>query len=80
MAKDTVDMRMLDMQKDKMDIIEEALDKGNFNTRNLSFEEIANLFGKLNKDEKGNTVVSPDYAEASESEDEGDASDEENGN
>ena len=53
-----------------MELIEEALDKGNFNTKDISIEEIANLFGKLETDEDGKSKVVADYDDDDDDDDE----------
>ncbi|KFY43882.1 hypothetical protein V495_03733 [Pseudogymnoascus sp. VKM F-4514 (FW-929)] len=70
----TVDMRILDMQKEKMSEIDGAMIEAGKPLPPLTIEEMASLFGNLVKDEDGNTQVVPDYE--SEMESEGDYEDE----
>ncbi|KFY34561.1 hypothetical protein V494_06643 [Pseudogymnoascus sp. VKM F-4513 (FW-928)] len=74
-VKNTVDMRILEMQKEKMRVIEGAMIRAGKPLSPLSIEEMASLFGELVKDEDGITQVVADYE--SEEESEGDYEDEE---
>ena len=67
-AKNTVDMRILDMQKEKISEIEEALKETGKPVAPLSIEEVASLFGHLVKGDDGIAQVLPDYDSEEESE------------
>ncbi|KFY17587.1 hypothetical protein V492_00568 [Pseudogymnoascus sp. VKM F-4246] len=69
-VKDTVDMRILDMQKEKMNEIDSAMIAAGKPLAPLTIEEMASLFGDLVKDDNGITQVVPDY-ESEEEIDEG---------
>lgn len=73
-VKNTVDMRILDMQKEKMSEIDGAMLSAGKPLPPLTIEEMASLFGDLVKDEDGDTQVVADYE--SEVESEGDYDDE----
>jgi SNF2 family DNA or RNA helicase len=73
-VKNTVDMRILDMQKEKMSEIDGAMLSAGKPLPPLTIEEMASLFGDLVKDEDGDTQVVADYE--SEVESEGDYEDE----
>ncbi|OBT72359.1 hypothetical protein VF21_07500 [Pseudogymnoascus sp. 05NY08] len=73
-VKNTVDMRILDMQKEKMSEIDGAMIAAGKPLAPLSIEEMASLFGNLEKDDDGHTQVVPDYE--SEEESDGDYEDE----
>lgn len=60
-VKNTVDMRILDMQKEKMNEIDGAMLAAGKPLPPLTIEEIASLFGDLVKDGDGDTQVVPDY-------------------
>lgn len=62
-VRDSVDMRLLTMQKHKLDACENAIREGNGREQqNLSIQELANLFGFLKTDEDNNIIsVEPDY-------------------
>jgi hypothetical protein len=66
-AKNTVDMRILDMQKEKIDEIDKALPETGKPATPLTIEEIASLFGRLVKDGDGVTQVESDYGSEEES-------------
>lgn len=72
-VKNTVDMRILDMQKEKMSEIDGALIQAGKPLAPLSIEEMASLFGDLVKDDNGITQVVSDYE--SEVESDGDPED-----
>lgn len=67
-VKNTVDMRILDMQKDKMAEIDGAMIEAGKPLSPLSIEEMASLFGHLVKGDDGVTQVEPDYDTEVESE------------
>ncbi|KAK8106464.1 hypothetical protein PG999_009823 [Apiospora kogelbergensis] len=57
LVKNTIDRRMHDIQKDKVKMIEQAMQ----HSRGLSTQEAMKLIGNLTKDEAGNTVLKADY-------------------
>jgi len=61
--KNTVEMRMLSMQADKLKVIERMMQDGaQAKAANLSVKELASLFGYLNTDKDGNPIsVEADY-------------------
>lgn len=73
-VKNTVDMRILDMQKEKMTEIDGAMIEATKPRAPLTIEEMASLFGNLVKDDDGYTQVVSDYE--SEEESDGDDDDE----
>jgi hypothetical protein len=66
-VKNTVDMRILDMQKDKMAEIDGAMIEAGKPLAPLSIEEMASLFGHLVKGDDGVTQVVADYEDEAES-------------
>ncbi|KFY84973.1 hypothetical protein V500_08836 [Pseudogymnoascus sp. VKM F-4518 (FW-2643)] len=66
-VKNTVDMRILDMQKEKMNEIDGALIMAGKPLPPLTIEEMASLFGDLVKDDDGKTQVVADYESGEES-------------
>ncbi|ELR09194.1 hypothetical protein VC83_05559 [Pseudogymnoascus destructans] len=73
-VKNTVDMRILDMQKEKMAEIDGVMIEAGKPLAPLSIEEMASLFGHLVKGDDGITQVVADYE--SEAESDGDYEDE----
>jgi hypothetical protein len=73
-VKNTVDMRILDMQKEKMAEIDGVMIEAGKPLDPLSIEEMASLFGHLVKGDDGITQVVADYE--SEAESDGDYEDE----
>ncbi len=59
-ARNTVDHRMLDLQKEKIEAIDMAMQTGKVAER-LTVEEIASLFGRITHDEKGVPQVESDH-------------------
>ncbi|RDW69265.1 hypothetical protein BP6252_08285 [Coleophoma cylindrospora] len=62
-VRNTVEMRMLAMQVDKLKMIDRMMQEGVEDTKlpKLDIKELASLFGFLDKDKDGNLVVLPDY-------------------
>lgn len=60
-VKNTVDMRMLDLQADKAIIIDEAMQDAGELVPSLCVRDLASLFGHLREDENGKLRVEEDY-------------------
>lgn len=69
MAKNTIDERLVQIQRDKLQMVAKTVTEHDSSASSISAEELASLFGRVMRDADGNVVgIEADYRDEGEEE------------
>ncbi|SPQ25307.1 b980d20b-e1cf-4b1d-a4b9-3b114e56faea [Thermothielavioides terrestris] len=73
MAKNTIDERLVQIQKDKLKMISQTIEDHDSSKNAISFEELVSLFGRPVRDKSGRIIgIEPDYDDEVDEDEDGD--------